>query len=79
MTASVDWFRRECAAAEVRVDGRVTSALLDRVRVILPGGDGSSTPLEEVASIGVKDGTTLIVTVFDDHVSIVHSVPSQTR
>ena len=73
MNAAVDWFRRECAAAEVRVDGRVTSALLDRVRVILPGGDGSAVSLEEVASVGVKDGTTLIITVFEDNVSTVQS------
>ena len=45
----------------------MTSALLDRVRVVLPGED-ESVPLEEVASISVKDGTTLIISVFEDHV-----------
>jgi ribosome recycling factor len=67
MDAAVDWFRRECAAVEIRVNGRVTSALLDRVRVTLPG-DNESIPLEEVASVNVKDGTTLVVSVFEDHV-----------
>lgn len=68
MATAVDWFRKECNALESRANGRVTPALLDPVRVNLPGADGGANwvRLEEVATVGVKDGSTLIITVFDD-------------
>ncbi|KAF7289128.1 Protein kinase domain-containing protein [Mycena chlorophos] len=63
MTAAVEWFRKECAAVETRATGRVTPAVLDPVRVNM---DGREVRLTEVATVGVRDGSVLIVTVFDD-------------
>ena len=55
-----------------RASGRVTPAVLAPVRVTVPenkGGDGRPHRLEELATVGVREGTTLLVTVFDEHVS----------
>jgi hypothetical protein len=68
MTVALDWFSRECNMIEMRCSGRVTPALLDPVRVVLPGAPNESVGLEELATVGVRDGSTLLVTVFDDHV-----------
>lgn len=67
MQAAVEWFRKDCAASEARAGGRVTPAILDSVRVTLPG---STEPyrLEALATVGVRDGTTLIITVFEEQV-----------
>jgi ribosome recycling factor len=74
MAAAADWFRREVAAAGARAAGRVSPALLDPVRVALPGGRNAK--LEEVATVGVKDGTALLVTVFEEAVRAASRVPS---
>jgi hypothetical protein len=66
MASVVDWFRKEVAAFETRASGRVTPALLSPVRV--EKGRGQTVTLEEVATVGIKDGSVLIVTVFDEHV-----------
>lgn len=82
MAASLEWFRREVAQLEARASGRVTPRLLAPVRVSLfvtpsasgAGAGAGSGPgaqkvrLEEVATVGVRDGSTLIVTVFDPQV-----------
>jgi ribosome recycling factor len=67
MSVAVDWFRKECAASEARVLGRVTPALLSPVRVKVPGM-AKSLQLEEVATVGVREGTNLLITLFDEHV-----------
>lgn len=68
MTAAVDWFRRETAQLDARASGRVTPQILSPVRVKL--GDGEDlVKLEEVATVGVRDGSMLIVTVFESDVS----------
>ncbi|KAK0452149.1 ribosome recycling factor domain-containing protein [Desarmillaria tabescens] len=59
MKASVEWLRRDCADASVRAAGRVTPALLANVRF-------KEQKLEEVATVGVRDGSMLVVTVFDE-------------
>ncbi|KAK0191871.1 ribosome recycling factor domain-containing protein [Armillaria mellea] len=59
MKASVEWLRRDCADASARAAGRVTPALLANVRV-------KEQKLEEVATVGVRDGSMLVVTVFDE-------------
>ncbi|KAJ6631187.1 ribosome recycling factor domain-containing protein [Mycena sp. CBHHK59/15] len=66
MKAAVDWYRKECAAVESRATGRVTPAVLDPVRVILPDGDREFR-LDEVATVGVRDGSTLLITLFDEN------------
>ena len=66
MTSAVDWFRKEVAAFETRASGRVTPAALSLVRI--ERGCGQAVKLEEVATVGVKDGSVLIATVFDEHV-----------
>jgi len=75
MASSVEWFRREVAQLEARASGRVTPQLLAPVRVSLPPvthkeeGATPSSPsklrLEELATVGVRDGSTLVVTVFE--------------
>lgn len=63
MSATVDWFRRECATAETRANGRVTPRILDSVRVKTLNGD---VKLEEIATVGVKEGSTLLITMFEE-------------
>ena len=81
MAACVEWFRREVAQLDARASGRVTPQLLAPVRVSVvvahPSSSSSSSAsaakkvrLEEVATVGVRDGSTLIVTVFDPQVSL---------
>lgn len=78
MKTAVEWFRKECAASETRVAGRVTPALLSPVRVKLPDNP-ASMKLEEVATVGVREGSTLIVTLFDEHVrTFIHLVYTAT-
>ena len=67
MMASVEWYRKECAAVEARAGGRVTPALLSSVRVKLPGSNMDSR-LDEVATVGVRDGSTLLITIFEEDV-----------
>ncbi|KAG1843059.1 ribosome recycling factor domain-containing protein [Suillus tomentosus] len=67
MSAAVEWYRKEVAGLETRASGRVTPALLSPVRVDLPGKGKDLVKIEEVATIGVRDGSTLIVTVFEEH------------
>ena len=67
MKAAVEWFRKECAAAEARASGRVTPALLSPVRVKMPQDD-HLYKLEEIATVGVRDGSLLLITVFDEEV-----------
>jgi hypothetical protein len=77
MVASVEWFRREVAQLEARASGRVTPQVLAPVRVVLPDGsprgkrgEDARVRLEELATVGVRDGSSLIVTVFDSQVSL---------
>ncbi len=75
MAAHVEWLRREVAQLEARASGRVTPQLLAPVRVSVgPSGseaEAKKARLEELATVGVRDGSTLIVTVFDPQVSYV--------
>lgn len=82
MAAGVEWLRREVAQLEARASGRVTPQLLAPVRVSVPVAVGASASsaaasgakkarLEELATVGVRDGSSLIVTVFDPRVSFV--------
>lgn len=60
-------FVREMGTLETRGSGRITAALLDPVRVDV--GEGTRKKVGEVASVGVKEGNVLVVTVFDENVS----------
>ncbi len=62
MKSTVEWLRRDCADAAARASGRVTPALLANVRV-------QGQKLEQVATVGVRDGSMLVVTVFEEDVS----------
>ena len=69
MKTAVDWFRREVAAKELQGSGRVTPDIMKPVRVSLPDAPESETcALMELATVGVRDGTTLLVTVFAEDV-----------
>ncbi|KAI3615389.1 ribosome recycling factor [Moniliophthora roreri] len=65
MKTAVDWFRKECGTIQARASGRITPAVLSPVRVRLPRDD-HQYKLEEVATVGVRDGNMLMVTVFDE-------------
>jgi ribosome recycling factor len=68
MQAAIDWYRKEVAGLETRASGRVTPALLSTVRVELPDSK-ELFRLEDVATVGVRDGSTLLVTLFEERVS----------
>lgn len=78
MQTSVEWFRKECAMIETRASGRITPALLSPVRVKLPDNP-SEVKLEEVATVGVREGSTLLITVFEEEVSFgaLHQCPAR--
>lgn len=67
MSAAVDWFRKEASKLESRASGRVTPALLTPVRVTL--ANGQNVGLDEVSTVGVREGSSLLVTVFEESVS----------
>jgi hypothetical protein len=78
----IAWFRRECAAIETRASGRVTSALLDPVRVALPqsqnqnqNGPPVKVKLEQLATVGVRDGSMLLISVFQEEASRPRRLP----
>ena len=71
MMASVEWYRKECATVEARASGRVTPSLLSSVRVKLPGSNADAR-LDEVATVGVRDGSTLLITIFEEDVRFCH-------
>ncbi|KAF9003225.1 ribosome recycling factor domain-containing protein [Cyathus striatus] len=68
MRTAVEWFRKECSATEVRMSGRVNTSILSPVRVVVGAGEGEeyTSRLEEVATVGIKDGTMLLVTPFEE-------------
>jgi ribosome recycling factor len=70
MLAAVEWYRKEVAKMENRASGRVTPEILAPVSVKIPGRGANGVGIEAVATVGVKDGSVLIVTVFEDSVSI---------
>ncbi|KAF8067662.1 ribosome recycling factor domain-containing protein [Lyophyllum atratum] len=65
MKTAVEWYRKDCATIETRASGRITPGLLSPVRVRLPDSD-SEVRLEEVATVGVREGSTLLITVFEE-------------
>ncbi|KAG1726572.1 hypothetical protein EDB19DRAFT_1914559 [Suillus lakei] len=67
MGAAVEWYRKEVTGPETRASGRTTPALFSPVRIELPGKGKDPMKLGEVATIGVRDGSTLIITVFQEH------------
>lgn len=69
MSAAAEWYRKEVAGLETRASGRVTPALLSPVRIELPGKGKDLAKLEDIATVGVRDGSTLIISVFEEHVS----------
>lgn len=69
MLEMLDKYKKEVAELEVRATGRVTPAVLSPVRVVLPHSEGKGVRLEEIATVGVREGTTLIITVFEESVS----------
>lgn len=73
MNVALERYRKEVSNLEMRANGRVTPALLAPVRVKLPnhpGADGKGARLEEIATVGVREGTTLLITVFEEPVRI---------
>jgi len=66
MVTAVEWYRKEIAKMESRASGRVTPEILAPVSVKIPGRGTKGVRIEEVATVGVKDGSVLIVSVFED-------------
>jgi ribosome recycling factor len=75
MQAAIDWYRKEVAGLETRASGRVTPSLLAPVKVELPDSNGELFRLEDVATVGVREGSTLLVTVFEEHASVNSCAP----
>ncbi|KAJ8469095.1 hypothetical protein ONZ45_g17010 [Pleurotus djamor] len=65
MKGATDWFKKECAGVETRASGRITPAILDPVRVSLPDTK-TSVRLDHIATVGVREGSTLLITLFED-------------
>ncbi|KAF4607804.1 hypothetical protein EYR40_000139 [Pleurotus pulmonarius] len=65
MKLAADWFKKECAAVETRASGRITPAILDPVRVVLPDSKGA-VRLDHIATVGVREGSTLLITLFEE-------------
>ncbi|KAF8512667.1 ribosome recycling factor [Hysterangium stoloniferum] len=65
MSSSIDWLRKEVAGITARGIGHVTPALLDPVRVVVADGP-KELRLEEVATVGIREGTNFIITLFED-------------
>jgi ribosome recycling factor len=80
MNASLKWLKEQSRNVEVRSSGRVVPDVLDGVKVPMDDGSGGEfeASLKEVATIGVKNGNVLVVTVFDEHVSRTFSFPHWT-
>jgi hypothetical protein len=70
MQTSVDWYRKECGNLEMRASGRVTPALISPLKVPLPG-HGHGVRLEEIATVGVRDGSVLWIVAFEEQVRTV--------
>ncbi|KAB5589034.1 Ribosome-recycling factor [Ceratobasidium theobromae] len=66
MNATFEWFKRELAQMESRVSGRVVPSLLDPVRVYLKRDANTAIRLDQVATVGVRDGNVLVITLFDE-------------
>lgn len=67
MRSVVDRFVKELAMLETRAGGRVNPSLLDSIH-IPSTGNRDKLKLSEVATVGVKEGYTLVITLFDDKV-----------
>lgn len=73
MTSTVEWIRKEVAGIVARGVGRVSTSVLDGVRVALSDEQQSQKKearLNEIATVGIRDGNCLIVTLHDDNVSL---------
>ncbi|KDN40231.1 hypothetical protein RSAG8_08294, partial [Rhizoctonia solani AG-8 WAC10335] len=66
MDTTREWFKREVAQMESRVSGRVVPSLLDPVRVKLKEAGGAAVRLDQVSTVGVRDGNVLVITLFDE-------------
>ena len=68
MVAAVEWFKKQLGMAETRGAGRVVPDMLYGIKISLPGSSQPIT-LNMVATVGVREGSTLVVTVFEEAVS----------
>lgn len=71
MQASLHWLKEQARVVEQRSGGRVTSDMLDSVKVVIDEGEDGvpvEVPLKGTANIGVRQGNTLVVTVFEESV-----------
>ncbi|KAG8732719.1 hypothetical protein FRC11_011378 [Ceratobasidium sp. 423] len=66
MDSTLEWFKRELAQMESRVSGRVIPSLLDPVLVKLKNAGGMAVKLDQVSTVGVRDGNVLVITLFDE-------------
>ncbi|KEP54085.1 ribosome-recycling factor [Rhizoctonia solani 123E] len=66
MDTTIEWFKREIAQMESRVSGRVVPSLLDPVRVKLKEAGGTAVRLDQVSTVGVREGNILVITLFDE-------------
>ncbi|KZS97285.1 ribosome recycling factor [Sistotremastrum niveocremeum HHB9708] len=65
--STITWFKKQLAEIQSRGSGRVTPAILDSVRV--EAGTRGIVKLDQVSTVGVRDGTTLMINVFEDEMT----------
>ncbi|KAG8820112.1 hypothetical protein FRC17_010246 [Serendipita sp. 399] len=73
MNSSIRWFKEQVRNVETRSTGRVVPDILDGVKVSIPmdpdnkSSGNMEVGLKEIATVGVKHGNTLVVTVFEEY------------
>lgn len=71
--SSLKWLKEQARGVEIRSSGRVVPDILDGIRVSIEseesGENSFEVGLKEVATVGVKNGNVLVVTVFEEQVS----------
>lgn len=73
MNASIRWLKEQAKNVEVRCSGRVVPDVLDGVKVSVPVDPENKSEghmevgLKDIATVGVKNGNVLVVTVFEEH------------
>jgi ribosome recycling factor len=72
--SSLKWLKEQARGVEIRSSGRVVPDILDGVKVMIESEEGGQNDFEvglkEIATVGVKNGNVLVVTVFEEQVSL---------
>ncbi|KAG8824659.1 hypothetical protein FRC18_010476 [Serendipita sp. 400] len=73
MQSSIRWFREQARNVETRSSGRVVPDILDGIKVTIAmdpenkSAGNMEVGLKDIATVGVKHGNTLVVSVFEEY------------